>query len=492
MQEREIDLIDLLAEILLHWRRIIVGMTVGAVVFGVVSYGYSVRSAAEQKAIVEQQVLEQQVDVQAELNRLEETLTSVEKYGVNAVINNEKLDEYYNQSLLMQINAANVPKMELIFKVTAEDYEESCSIEKIYEDILSCGLLESIGSEEEVSASQAQLSELITLNSGLNIMPNSIVTVIRNEEIARESFLQVTIIHITEEECRKLSDQILNYLEEQHTQLKKTIGEHEFELIDKSFAYVTDTKLLDQQRLMLTNIMNSNTNAEKLKKDFSDLQARYYTLLKELSVEGTTKDVEELEEETVISNPTASIKHIILGMVIFAVLYIVYIILKYVLNTKLRGNDNINQIYNIPLLGSISQEQTPQELFKCVDEWILKLRNHGKKVFSNEEAIGLTAVALKMQMKKEGVDTAYCVGCNMKQSSMQVVEQLQNILIKENITIIVLNDILYNQDTMEQLQDAKAVFLMEKVGETLYDEIAKEQELLKRQNIKVLGAVIVE
>ena len=56
----------------------------------------------------------------------------------------------------------------------------------------------------------------------------------------------------------------------------------------------------------------------------------------------------------------------------------------------------------------------------------------------------------------------------------------------------VLNNVLYNQETMAQLEHAKGAFLLEQVGETLYTEIAQEIELLQRQGITVLGIVVVE
>ena len=55
-----------------------------------------------------------------------------------------------------------------------------------------------------------------------------------------------------------------------------------------------------------------------------------------------------------------------------------------------------------------------------------------------------------------------------------------------------MDNVLYNSETLEQLEAAKGVVLVEKVGSTLYTEIAKELELLKRQEIQVLGGIVVE
>ena len=45
---------------------------------------------------------------------------------------------------------------------------------------------------------------------------------------------------------------------------------------------------------------------------------------------------------------------------------------------------------------------------------------------------------------------------------------------------------------MEKLGTAKGAVLVEKAGSTLYNEITGELELLKRQEIVVLGGITVE
>ena len=251
---------------------------------------------------------------------------------------------------------------------------------------------------------------------------------------------------------------------------------------------------------MVANITAGNTNAEKLKEAFSAEETAYYNLLKaekelekngEESGENMAEAVRELEEVTV-PTPAVNVKCVLLGMILLAFIYVFYLFLKYILNNKLRITDDIKKIYDLPQLGMIPQGVSQKKLFAFVDGWILKLRDHNKRTFSEEEATGLATVAVKMQAKKEGLDAVYCIGCNLKEKSLQVAEQIQTTLKEDGISITILNNVLYNQESMEQLQGAKAVFLLEKAGETLYDEIVKELELLQRQGIKVLGAVVVE
>ena len=63
---------------------------------------------------------------------------------------------------------------------------------------------------------------------------------------------------------------------------------------------------------------------------------------------------------------------------------------------------------------------------------------------------------------------------------------------KEGITVTILNNVLYDAEAMEKLGTVKGAVLVEKAGSTLYNEITGELELLRRQEIMVLGGITVE
>ena len=63
---------------------------------------------------------------------------------------------------------------------------------------------------------------------------------------------------------------------------------------------------------------------------------------------------------------------------------------------------------------------------------------------------------------------------------------------KENISVKILDNVLYDADMMGELEEVKGVVLVEKAMSTLYDEIVGELELVSRQGITVLGGIVVE
>ena len=84
------------------------------------------------------------------------------------------------------------------------------------------------------------------------------------------------------------------------------------------------------------------------------------------------------------------------------------------------------------------------------------------------------------------------MGCNLTEGADNVCESIKQALEKEQIAVTILDNVLYNAEAMEKLENEKGVVLVEKAGSTLYNEVAKEIELLTRQDIAVLGGIVVE
>lgn len=166
--------------------------------------------------------------------------------------------------------------------------------------------------------------------------------------------------------------------------------------------------------------------------------------------------------------------------------------MAYIMNTKLRATDNFQECYAIPQLGLIPGAKKEKKYFKAVDRWILSLRDRNKRKFAKEEALELSSVAVKMSAERNALNAMYLVGCNLKEGALSVCEAIQKKLNCEELQIHILNNILYDAQAMSDLEKARGVVLVEKAESTLYDEVIKELELLKRQKIKVLGGIMVE
>lgn len=530
MQEREINLLDLMVEVLLKWRIIVAWMVVGAVLLGAFSFVQSWRaSEGEANQIAEaQKRLEQLRQEKAEnatemADEMDEAMSkllqwSKEKLTEQQISNVEytlvyeevleKRRTYKDQSVLMQLDPDHVYKASVTFYVSSNSKERSYSIEDIYEDLIrSAGMAQYIADQVGITAYGA--TELVSLQSEATAKLEG-----------KDSFT-VEVIYSDEQGCSDIINAIQDFMDSKHDELADMIGEYVITALKPSFTITSNNFVLSVQRDYYNDVMSLENTIIGRKDSFSLEEWQYYDVLlngniTELSTakarraaaaavaangqsdeESLDQAQSEVELEMIIERgatvlPGISMRYVLLGAILAAFVYVFAIFIIYILNTKLRYTDNLQEIYGVPQFGLIPGQDNKKNPFGFVDEWILAMRNRNKRKFSKDEAVNLVTVAVKMSAEREKLSTVYLVGCNLKERAMEVCEQIKDGLYTDNIQVDVLNNVIYDAHAMSKLENAQGVILVETVQSTLYDEICQELELLKRQDVKVLGGVIVE
>lgn len=509
MKEREVSLGDLIIEILLHWRVIVIAMVVGGMLLGAFSFYSSSKTARIQREKREQQeqLMAEQKEQEAKMSEeelvkrqhankqeLEAKLTEMQIANVNMAIMYEQFrDEkmlYQKKSILMQIDPFNAPRAELTFLVKADDMEKTYNIQKIYEDLLT----------------STELFDYIKDECGIENAVNELISLERTSygQMQGNDTVRILVLHSDESTCQLMADMIVKYVQQQQKLLEEKVGAHQIELIGQSIATILNTDILTQQRNCEADIAAQNNSAVKLKSAFTDEEWYYYNYLvagkasanpdKEALEESEAEDTEsdKITDTIIVTTPGVSIKYVVLGMILFAFGYVFVIFLMYILNNKLRATDNLQDIYNIPQLGTITGDEKKKKFLGIIDEWILKLRYCNARRFAPGEAANLAAVATKMAVKKQGVNKICLIGCNLAGEALNVCELVKERLTAEGASVQILSNVLYDAEVMEELVDAQGAVLVETAGSTMYDEIVKELELLNRQNITVLGGIVVE
>ncbi len=519
MEERELSLADILADIMLHWRGIILMMLVGAILLGAVSYMRSYHASKAQAARVEKareeiaqkeaERLEFEKD-QQELglsehemlkNILLEELTDLQVRAVEYVMSYESLYNdkmsYRENSLIMQMDPNNVKRAEVTIMVSASEPQNSHDIEKVYEDIVCSG--EAIAYiAEQIGCEANNISEGITLGRGSSGM-------------VEENTFRMVILHYDEDVCRKMLQAAIDFVNITHGELEQAMGEHEVAVIYQSLITVIDTDILVHQRSYLSDIETLANTIETCKANFTPEEWDYYDFLENGKLTGLREEYEkkvgeergetgegnkeqtpeEIVKTGVTVVPGISKKYVVLGAMLMVFAYAFIIFLRYILNNKLKETDSLPVLYGLPQLGEIPVPVHEKKFLGFVDKWIISVRDRNKRKFSRDEALGLAIVAVKMAVSKEAIKEVCLVGCDLKDQAMETCRTIKEKLVKEEIQVDILSNVLYDASAMEELEKTKSVVLVEKAGSTLYNEIAQELELLKRQEIKVLGGIVI-
>lgn len=250
MKEREISLADLVIEILLHWRGIVLLMVIGGAFLGAFSYMRSARNAKAQEAEVE--AMKNQADVNETVKQnLAEMLTLEQLNYVNYVLYLEEASratsDYVEDSVLMQIDSSNVQKVDVIFLVTSDNLGKTYNIEKVYEELADGAELR--GELAETSGlSASAVDEVYLLGNESKNSGKSDVDAYRASELNGSDTFRISFIHYDEEMCQALAQTVIDYLAGKHDMLEGRLGKHEFTVLSQSAGIVGDVGIFERQK----------------------------------------------------------------------------------------------------------------------------------------------------------------------------------------------------------------------------------------------------
>lgn len=492
MEEREIDLLDMIADILSHWRGLVVALVIGAVLMGGLSYVKSyqnIQNIQNAQPIEEETTLDA-ATVEKQLMQLEETLEESQKAAVLTTMDDEReyiwKENYAENSVYMQLDPFNIAQRQLVYQIKATEENQNQSLGTTYGDVLdNVGMYNWV--EEKTGVPAAYVKELITVSttSAISIANDQFAGTVGTDR------LKITVIQKDEESCKELSDAVKAYVEQQKATLATEVGNHELILLSESAGMTLGMDVMNRQIDYGNQVSNLRSGIASAKAGFTADQAKYYDLLtwEEGMDEAEIVQKDTVEEQAVAVSPSVSKKYILLGAVLFAFVYAGILFLVYIFNSKLRVSDELQSLYHIPQIGVVVKDSKKKFI---LDKWVDDLRHYGKRKFDAEQSMEPAFVAVKIAAVKNKLNTICLMGCNLEAGAGSVCENLKTALEKEGINVTVLDNVLYNAESMEKVEAMTGVVLVEKAGSTLYNEVANELALLKRQDITVLGGIIVE
>ncbi len=491
MQTREIDLLDMIADVLSHWRGLIMALVFGAVLLGGFSYMKSLRTV--QNVQQPETVVQEETTVEEQLTQLEQSLDDKSLATVLAVVDDEKeydLKKTYSEnSIYMQLNPLQTAQTELIYQVQTADGSMDGQLGALYTSLLNnVGLYDWVAQQTGIEA--RYVGELISAETVSSLTMQSKTEMLQQEMFLGTNCVKVSILQSDVEACQKLAEAVKTYISEEQKQLNNELDQHVLVLVSETTGSVMNKDLMDEQIKCRNEIASLQSTIATAKADFTEEQNQYYELLTWEEAEHSEQPAQNVTaEENPVPTPAVSKKYVLLGAVLFAFVYAVVICMVYIFNTRLKESDELQSLYDIPQIGLVVRE-SGRKVF--LDKWVDSLRHYGKRKFTAEQSMELAFAAIKIAAVKNGLNNICLMGCNMSAGADKVCESLKAALEKEQISVSVLDNVLYDAESMEKMDAMQAAVLVEKAGSTLYNEVVGELELLKRQDITVLGGIIVE
>ena len=111
MKEREIDLLDMIADILSHWRGLLIAVVLGAILMGAFSYTRSYQNAQNMQPQEAEDASEGEMAMEEQLAQLRESLDDSQLAAVLTTVDAAKecalKKQYVQDSIYMQLDPMN-------------------------------------------------------------------------------------------------------------------------------------------------------------------------------------------------------------------------------------------------------------------------------------------------------------------------------------------------------------------------------------------------
>ena len=472
--EREIDLIDLLWEIVFAWRKIIIISLLLAILAGGLSYIRNISSVA--------------VTAEDGAELTEEEMEAVSKaWNIRRQLTEKQ--EYQKNSILMNLNGYQKNCVTLQYYINEGQAEDTTILMESFRNYVTTGAIAEDIKENHADIPSEYLSELITYPT-YGVDTNGNVTFDQRQfagiDNIRNSLIILNVIGGSVEEADRLADAVEESVESFKEESLKGGMSADMELLHRYESTIVDENLVERQKLLRDSIKALRTELDATTSEFSDLQQQVFA--------GESILVEDRDEGTAISQSiktgSFSKRAIVLGFAIGVVLVCVWEGLKYILNGRVKTEEELQRMYSIRIISTIRPEaESSSRVFGRIDAWLNKLRFKYKG--TAEAQLQMTRANILLLCKKENINNICLTSDSMEEVVMKEGEMISEWLKKEGISATYEPNVIYSAAALEHMAEAGNAVIMAKSGYTRYKEFEQELMLCANQAIQMLGVIFI-
>lgn len=479
-RELEVNFWDMIWYVISKWRSMLaVGIlfaVIAAGISGVKSYKSSAGEIEKMKNPVKTEILLNDAE-QARVDTYVSYLTEQNRYF-----------EYMKESLLMRMDPNNFYAGKLVYQIKATP-DSANNILELYKSKVDNG---------EITKQLMELDEFCDrpvnyVSEVVDTKCDFVDSVTNDKDVEFEDInpngtvlLEVAVYGETETDCQAAMDVVSTYIDNQTADIRKIEGEFTLQQIINSVSNTSNSKLTTYQDNYLVRGNVFYNGRAGVSRELSEKEIAY--------IDNLNIDENEVAEN-IPDAPTVSInkKIVVVGGVFgFFLVLCIYVVI-YVLNSKIRIEDDMEKRYGVKVLGIVLNEQKKKSLvFGWLDKFLLSARHLYKHYFARENAIEMIAANIKVSANKNETEKLFITGSEMNAVSKKAVAEIKDKIGKANIDLICGDPVLYNAEAFEKAADIGSVLLLENAGKSLYREIEEEIGLLEKNHINIVGLVVVE
>lgn len=483
-EEVEIDIIDLLWRLWGQWKRMALCGLFLAVLAGGFDFWFGGNSEGEQPGqdhiVAENEASEETVSLteeererkKAEAGRLEKEI--------------KELEEYLSHSVLMQVDPYRVDSVNLLFLI--ED-STGWTVQKITESYLNflggAGIADALKKTDDALAGldSSYLAELVT-----SVLKTNSSTYGRDEEEdLLGALLSVKVVGQDAKMAGQLALDVTALLEKHSASVKKKCGQHTLSLLSKEQGVRPDNALLTQQREKRALLAASQASWQAAVAGLGDGAEDPAAGQPDASQSAGQADPSQADGQEMTEKRSIRIAPICFGFLAGILAYGIAYALWYMLRDTVKSVGEFKAHYMIPCYGCLFADS-----------------GHAGKSWGRS-AVQEARIwnRIRLSCKRQGAAKLCIVhGQELLPKEREFFENVCNALREQEIDARLVEKT--DGDTPDgytdgkmfiwdaQMQEAAAVFLACRIGETTYRMIDDEMEFFLENGVAVIGAVLLE
>ena len=467
-QEREISIKELFWRVIFGWRYLLIGVLGGTILITAFFY-------LKDMATYNQNKENQQVDTKIEKKA---ALTEEQKEQIQSAELLQKLVDdriaYVNNSVKMNVNADEENVLVLTWYVDSEyQFNYAEDITKDYTGAVAAAY------EEYVL--NGELAQIISKKLELECVDKYLEELVSIQESSDNTIFSVEVIYPSQDVLYQMAEVIKQEIEQQTSGISQSIGKHSLQLLSENIITRTDAELADYQQDICNELIYYQSQLRSLKETMSSEQLEQF----EFSIEGESVE-NNVVQNSKMEKPKLEIKHIVVGFIAGLFLSIVWVVCKMLFSAKLQGCEELEDIYNVRVLGVI---QSPKRI-ASLDKLFLKLKNRNRKQMSMEATFDMIISNIEFICKKEESNAVYLTGTVIEKVAKEILEKMTSRLEEVGIEVVYGENICYEAESLRKMTDIGKVVIVEQTGISSYQEIEREIKLIVEQETKIIGGVV--
>ena len=458
--EQEIDLRDLFYRICRHWRSILAGAVIAAVLAG----GYTLVRGLISLMDDEKQA-EAQQKYNIALNDYEATGERLKRNIANLQDKLSNQQEYNEKSLLMKIDPMNKWVGSFVMYVDSQ-YKIDPAL--TYQNIDLTGRL-TIAYGGYLTG--GELYNEILSETGIADDVRFLTEILKSEVDTSSASIKVSFIGTSSEEVQGMLDLIKRKLYGKYEEVETAIGEHSLEILTESCYSTIDLTLDEQQK---TNLLAVS--------QISNSMGEVNTELTEWSTQPPPK-----VEYGLAYIVKQAIKFVIIGGVAGAALVILFYCARYVLGGRMWTGRDWNRM-GMTIVAGIPRPTKGS--YRRLDRWIDKVIGGVQREQDITRGCRIAAGSMENLLREKSLPGTAVISELPGEQAAEVSERIAANM--NGYGLVFVGSILTDPEAAKKINEYSDVVLLEENGASVQNDVRKELTLLHAWGKQLLGVIVLE